>query len=70
MGVKAPPSIVEENFMAKIALENMSFVGPSVRAFGFGVATFHIAPAKRREEKMLEIPADFPPHLMAQGRKA
>lgn len=56
--------------MAKIALENMSFVGPSLREIGFGVATFHIAPGKRREEKLPEIPAGFPQHLMAQGRKA
>jgi len=70
IGVKARPSIVEGNFMAKIAPENMSFVGPSVHKPGFGVATFHIAPRKRREKKVPGIPAGFPPHLMAQGRKA
>lgn len=56
--------------MRKIAPENMSFVGPPVRKFGFGVATFHFAPAKRGDEKMPDLPADFPLHLMAQGRKA
>lgn len=56
--------------MRKIATENMSFVGPSVRELGFGVATFYIAPGKREEEKMPDLPADFPLHLMAQGRKA
>jgi hypothetical protein len=56
--------------MRKIALENMSFIGPSVRKPGFGIATFHIAPAKRGDGKMPDLPADFPLHLMAQGRKA
>ena len=56
--------------MGKISTENMSFIGPLVRQRGFGVAAFDFAPGKRREEKMLEIPADFPLHLMAQGRKA
>jgi len=56
--------------MAKIAPENMSFVGPPVHKSGFGVAAFHIAPRERCEKKVLEIPAGFPLHLMAQGRKA
>jgi hypothetical protein len=55
--------------MRKIATENMSFVGPSVRELGFGVATFHIVPGTREEGKMLGLPANFPLHLMAQGRK-
>ncbi len=56
--------------MGKITPKNMSFVGPSVRDPKRGVAVFDIAPGRRREEKMPEIPADFPTHLMAQGRKA
>jgi hypothetical protein len=56
--------------MRKIATENMSFVGPSVRELGFGVSTFHIMPGKRGDEKMPGLPANFPMHLMAQGRKA
>lgn len=56
--------------MRKIATENMSFVGPPVRQLGFGVAAFHIAPGKREEGKMPDLPVDFPLHLMAQGRKA
>jgi|WetSurMetagenome_2_1015567.scaffolds.fasta_scaffold186831_2 hypothetical protein len=56
--------------MAKITLENMSFVSPSTHKLGFGVATFHIAPRGRGSKKAPEIPANFPLHLMAQGGKA
>ena len=56
--------------MRKIITQSRFFHPPSIREFGFGVATFNFAPGKHVSEKVPGLSAYSPLRALPAGRKS